>query len=463
MTTCGDFDALSKQRVLLLQGPVGPFFSRLAADLRRAGASVYKINFNAGDWIFYPKNAINFRGTTDELPDFLDTVLHENKIELILLFGDCRPIHQIARQVATRRGVNIGVFEEGYIRPNYVTFERNGVNAHSSIPRDPEYYQKRPLSPTPIHNELPNGYWHMVLWGMLYFLVGSMGSSFFRHYRHHRPMNVFECLFWVRSSYRKQWYRFRQRKIMKLLTGALSGEFFLVPLQVHNDSQVRLHSACGDVSVFISEVISSFAAHSPKNTTLVFKHHPMDRGYTHYGKYIAEVAQKHGVLERCIYVHDLHMPTLLTHTRGVVVINSVTGLQALRKGVAVKVVGDAIYDIKGLCFQGSLDQFWRKSCHVTPSRHLLQQFLNYLILRTQINTNFYCVKDDAETATGIQLPQTQPDLAPKPKFEYNYRMDFSNRHVRPIRVHYQAFIQKRSHNVRGLSPESSNTQHSRTL
>ena len=37
------------KRVLLLQGPVGPFFSNLAHDLRHAGAEVLKVNFNAGD------------------------------------------------------------------------------------------------------------------------------------------------------------------------------------------------------------------------------------------------------------------------------------------------------------------------------------------------------------------------------------------------------------------------------
>lgn len=54
------------KRVLLLQGPVGPFFKRLAADLRGAGAQVHKVNFNAGDWLFYPRGAIAYRGTMDE-------------------------------------------------------------------------------------------------------------------------------------------------------------------------------------------------------------------------------------------------------------------------------------------------------------------------------------------------------------------------------------------------------------
>ena len=45
-------EQFSGKRVLLLQGPVGPFFALLAQDLREAGAEVFKVNFNAGDCLF---------------------------------------------------------------------------------------------------------------------------------------------------------------------------------------------------------------------------------------------------------------------------------------------------------------------------------------------------------------------------------------------------------------------------
>ena len=39
------------KKVLLLQGPIGPFFYRFAKKLKQAGASVHKINFNGGDFM----------------------------------------------------------------------------------------------------------------------------------------------------------------------------------------------------------------------------------------------------------------------------------------------------------------------------------------------------------------------------------------------------------------------------
>ena len=38
---------------LFLQGPHGPFFHRLALMLRRAGATVWRVGFNAGDSVFW--------------------------------------------------------------------------------------------------------------------------------------------------------------------------------------------------------------------------------------------------------------------------------------------------------------------------------------------------------------------------------------------------------------------------
>ena len=40
---------LNQRNLLLLQGPMGPFFARLAAVLRTRGQTVSKVNFNGGD------------------------------------------------------------------------------------------------------------------------------------------------------------------------------------------------------------------------------------------------------------------------------------------------------------------------------------------------------------------------------------------------------------------------------
>jgi capsular polysaccharide export protein len=141
------------KRVLMLQGPVGPFFSRLATDLALVGATVFKVNFNGGDWLF-SRNArfaevFNFRGSHAEWPAYVDDLLVRLNVEMVFLFGDCRPMHVAALGRAQQRGIHVGVFEEGYLRPDYITLERDGVNNNSSLPSDPRFYLKQPTQVPP--------------------------------------------------------------------------------------------------------------------------------------------------------------------------------------------------------------------------------------------------------------------------------------------------------------------------
>ena len=401
------------KRVMLLQGPVGPFFNRLARDLTAVGAQVHKINFNAGDWLFYP-SGIAYRGTMEAWPSWLADRLRTLNIDVVLLFGDCRPIHRAAHRVATRLGIEIGVFEEGYFRPDYVTLERDGVNANSGLPKTPDAYRAKAPKPAP-RMAVQKAYWRMVFYGFLYFTIGGFGNLLFPHYRHHRPLLIREMFPWLRSPLRKQWYRWKERGIEARLAGEWSGRFFFVPLQVYNDSQVTHHADVGGVRGFIAMTIASFARHAPRDTLLVFKHHPMDRGYVDYAAHVADHATRAGIDGRVIYIHDQNTPLLISHARGVVVINSTVGLSALGQSIPTKVVGTALYDIAGLTYQGSLDRFWAAAPDARPDSDLYRNFRNQLVLRTQINGSFYRRLVLPGSATGLVWhARTEPPVEAQP-------------------------------------------------
>ena len=83
------------RRVLLLQGPNGPFFQRLADELESVGAQVYKINFNAADAHYFPgSRASNYRGNFQDWPQFAQDFCQKEDIEIVFLFGDCRKYHR---------------------------------------------------------------------------------------------------------------------------------------------------------------------------------------------------------------------------------------------------------------------------------------------------------------------------------------------------------------------------------
>ncbi|WP_277873339.1 hypothetical protein [Sphingomonas paeninsulae] len=122
---------------LMLQGPPGPFFWGLAEKLRREGAEVHRINLSGGDAYDWPGEAVRYRGRMSDWPLYVDRFMRTNQVTDVLLFGDCRPVHIAARQMAQLRHIRVHVFEEGYVRPNWMTLERNGVNGNSSFVRDP--------------------------------------------------------------------------------------------------------------------------------------------------------------------------------------------------------------------------------------------------------------------------------------------------------------------------------------
>ncbi len=413
-------DALRGKRILLLQGPVGPFFRRLAKELRAAGAEVHKVNFNGGDWLFYPSGALNWRGGRRDWADFLQSLIVQRQIDLVLLFGDCRPIHRVARSVAQQYGIQVGAFEEGYIRPNFITFEESGVNGYSRLPRRAEFYRHLPCRPATAERDVGSTFRYAALWSVFYYLAAAIGRPWFPHYRHHRRLALSELFPWLRSAWRKLFYTMRERSILERLTGPLHRKFFLVPLQTSVDSQVRQHSDFRSVAQFIRHVVRSFAERAPADASLVIKHHPLDRGFHDYSRLIVRLRAQLGLGARLLYVHDQHLPTLLESMRGAVVINSTAGLSALSHNAPVKVCGVAIYDMVGLTFQEPLDDFWLEADSFRPDPDLFRRFRAHLIERTQINGSFYARGIDAtasaalaSVARAVHAPGTQRSAAPE--------------------------------------------------
>ena len=384
----GGLKQFAGKRILLLQGPVGPFFKRLSKKLLQIGATIHKINFNAGDWIFFPDADLNYRQSLEEWPDEFRRIVIELKIDFIFLFGDCRPVHRRVIPIAEELGVRIGVFEEGYVRPHYVTFEEFGVNANSRADFLKGIHSGNDLYiPTPVN--FKSTFYLMAIQAFIYFSALNIGWPIFHRYKHHRRSDFFEVYCWIRSIYRKLYYKFKERKIEKRSVIENDGNYFLVPLQNYSDSQISVHSDWKNIGEFIKYVINSFAQHAPPETSIIFKHHPMDRGHRDYSKLILRLAKRENISDRVIYIHDLSLPNLLNHTRGVVLINSSIGISALMRNIPMKVMGRAFYDKDGLCFSQPLDHFWQSSDVFKPDKKFVHSFINNLIYETQINGSFY--------------------------------------------------------------------------
>mgnify|MGYP003384959547 CR=1 FL=1 len=373
--------------VLFLQGPMGPFFRKLIGKLREKGAKAYKINFNGGDqWYSRGIDATAFSGRESEWAQFLRLFITEKKVGSICVYGDCRRYHRIAKTVADELGLGFYAFEEGYIRPNHLTFERNGVNGYSEIAIDglPQWEDIEIEAENVMGGTLLN----RARYCTVYYNIAYLMRFKFSHYRHHRSFSpAYEAGCWLRALARHYLYKVTQISVQDKLVQQHSGRYFLVPLQVYNDAQIQFHSPYEAMEDFIRQLMESFSEHAGEQDILVFKHHPMDRGHSHYGELIASVANDLGISERAEYCHDQHLPTLLNHAKGVITINSTTALSAFYHKASVRVMGDAFYDIEGLCSQQSLADFWQQPEPI--DYELFLRLRNFLVHHGQVNGSYY--------------------------------------------------------------------------
>ncbi len=385
-------DSYPRKGVLLLQFLASPFSRRLVQTLRMRGCDVHKINFCLGDKLFGVKGQTDYRGTLDEWPEFLLEYIGQHRVSNILLFGDCRPYHNAAVTLAASRGVSCHVFEEGYLRPDWVTFEEFGVNGFSRFPSQ----QHEVTHLASIHGKaaepivVGGGHTRRIVYEITSHLLTYFGAAYFPHYKRHRINHPStEAAAWLRHAVLRPLKKHRAARAMDALMKQ-SDPYFLFPLQLSNDYQLRVHSPFKVIDDAISTVMASFAHSAPDKLRLAVKTHPIDPNSHRQRNLIKRLANENGIGSRVDFLDGGHLPTLIDAACGVVTINSTAGLQALWHGRPVKVLGDAIYNLQGITDQKSLDEFWNSP--EQPVEQIFSDFRDALIGETQINGNFYTLK-----------------------------------------------------------------------
>lgn len=382
----------SHKNILFLQGPMGTFFKSMDLEFRKKGAKTFKIGFNTGDWFFSKKdNYIPYRGKKNDWENFIQKFLTEQNIDQVFLFGDCRFYQRIALQVANNLNIAVFVFEEGYIRPDFITMERYGVNDFSHIPRDPNFYKALNISQLEDKKILnaQSNYYRRAWSASIYFILRDLFWFLYPNYEHHGHHNfIVETFFGIRNLLRKYKYMITERGLLKKILKYNKKNYYFIPLQTYNDFQVKEHSSFSSIEEFIEKCIYSFSKFAPKSTKLVIKHHPMDRGRKDYSQFINLLSEELNVKERIIIAHDLHIPTCLKNAIGTITINSTVGISSLYHNTPTLTLGNSIYDIEGLTSKGmSIDCFWKN--YIIPDQILFEKYRLYLIAKTQLNGSFY--------------------------------------------------------------------------
>lgn len=402
------------QRVfLLLQGPHGPFFDRLGRLLRDSGAQVWRVGFNAGDAFFWRDHDhyIPHRDSPEDWPAHLDALIDRLGVTDIVLYGDVRPIHAAARAAAADRGLVLHVFEEGYLRPYWISYERGGSNGHSALMQiglDRMIAAQRDFGDDV---NRPPAHWGDMrehkFYGALYHFLVLTANRRYPGFASHREvplgrefrLNLRRLLLSPVHALRR---RVQARRIQ-----SRGFPYALVLMQLEHDSSFLAHSPYRRMAEFTAEVLTAFARAAPGHHHIVFKSHPLEDGRAALDQVIREQAGKLGIAHRVHLVQGGKLAGLLSQARAVVTINSTAAQQALWRGLPVKAMGRAVYCKPGLVSDQPLEDFLRHPD--PPDRRLYKHYRNYLMDTCQVPGGFYAALSRAHALRLVVDMMLDPD------------------------------------------------------
>ncbi|WP_093093203.1 capsule biosynthesis protein [Shimia aestuarii] len=381
---------------LFLQGPHGPYFAGLARMLKRSGATVWRVGFNAGDRAFWRDRSsyIAFTETPENWPSTYESILADKGVTDIVLYGDTRPIHAQAVAIAKAAGVTVHVFEEGYLRPYWVTYERGGSNGNSRLMRMTIPQMEQALEGSDMEAPLPPGHWgdmrQHVFYGALYHWFVMFANRTYRNFRPHRALSVTrEFQLYLRRLILMPAQGIERRlATMRIRYGGFP--YHLALLQLEHDSSFQMHSPFASMTDFLALVIEQFAAGAPRHHHLVFKAHPLEDGRVPLRHEIARLAREHGIKGRVHYVRGGKLAQLLNDARTAVTVNSTAAQQVLWRGIPIKVFGNAVYNQPEFVSTQPLNDFFSGASR--PDNTAYKTYRRYLLETSQVPGGFYSAR-----------------------------------------------------------------------
>ena len=350
------------RRFLMLQGHPSAFWGQLADALTADGHKVVKVNLNLADQVFWGKRpALTYRGRFRNWPKWLLRTCQREEITDIIYYADQLPYHRAAQHLAGVLGLRAWVFEFGYLRPDWLTLERDGMGAVSRFPKDRSEIMRLAMrTPAP---DLETRYTHSfateAFGEVSYNTLASLGRALFPFYHVDKPhWPPLEYLSWLPLLMRQRGDHLNALDVTARLSRSHT-RYNLVAMQMRDDYQIRASSPFDGLEDFLREVFASFLANAPADRHLIIKLHPLESGLPRWMSRIPRIARQFGIAGRVHVVRGGDLATLIRQSQGVVLVNSTVGLHALAAGKPVCTLGSAIYDIAGLTHKNGLDTFWR--------------------------------------------------------------------------------------------------------
>ena len=350
-----------------------------------------------------------------EWPKYLTRRIDEDDATDLVVYGDTRPLHAGAIEIAKARGLTVHCFEEGYLRPYWVTYERDGSNGNSALVDltidDIDAALKNPAANPAGAPSNWGEFWHHSYYGCRYHFEVWRKRKRFPHYQGHRNIALFdEALLNLRRLVAAPGEALMRMSATDALVRS-ARPYHVVLMQLAHDANMREHSCYDGSRQFVEDVVAGFSNGAPDHHQLVFKAHPFEDGREAVPQAVADAAKRHGISERVWYVHGGRLGRLLDRARSAVTVNSTAAQQALWRGLPVKAFGRAIYDKPGITSPQALPAFFRDP--TPPDRAIYRAFRQFLLETSQIPGGYYSAKGRRDVVRRVvdrMLAKTDPYL-----------------------------------------------------
>ncbi|MEO0343228.1 MAG: capsule biosynthesis protein CapA [Pseudomonadota bacterium] len=380
---------------LMLQGPHGPFFRSLATQLRAAGHKVLRIGFNYGDRFFWGmKDYVAFTGDPKDWPEFLENLLAEMGVTDVVLYGDTRLLHQQAIDITRTRQVELHIFEEGYLRPFWISYERDGVNGYSPLSNISIEEMRDALSRLDKDvSEVPASWGELrehVFYGAVYHGLVMARPGEYKNFRSHRRRTIRAELRSHLKHMLQRPFKAVRRSLAELQIKRGGYIYSLVLLQLAHDASIQHHSSFKDMISLIRLCLQDFANGAPKHHHLVFKAHPLEDYFQPLYEYAFARAEQLGIRDRVHFVEGGRLADLLDSAHSVVTVNSTAGQQALWRGLPLRSLGRSVYNKESLVSSQPLAEFFADPKYPNKEDYLL--FRRFMLETSQVFGGFYSSK-----------------------------------------------------------------------
>lgn len=314
-------------------------------------------------------------------------LLSKEKPEKIVIWNGKKLPNQTVDIVAKHLNIPVYYFENGLL-PNTTSLDPNGVNQAASLPKSPDFYNQ--------------------------FKTNKIAESL--------PDII------ARKPHKK---RLLGKEI------ALPKRYIFVPFQVPHDTQIVQYSPwVKSMEHFLSEVISALTTINDEQLVIVVKEHPSWHKHYHH------LYQCHPSV---VFANNNETKQLIANAEAVVTVNSTVGLEALQMDTKVITLGEACYNIEGLCLQAKNASQLSSALNLVgtwqQNRSLRDNFFHYL-------QQYYCIlghwgEPTTEHVNAVEqrllgLDQFSQHLNKLHNTHYDNELAISEIQARPLQAHHQS-------------------------